>query len=316
MTDGHDYAIVSGSQFHRGRQLSITTSENFSATDNAFDRAGVDRATNDRIAQTKRLIDAHLDRLLTSPQSSPITEAMRYSVLAPGKRMRPLLTLAVSEFFGKPLTCAMQVACAIEMIHCASLILDDLPCMDNDRERRSRLSTHVEFGEDLTILAAVSLLTHGHCTIAAHEALDADLRLKLVQLLCEAVGPRGLSLGQYVDLNAKPATSSAASITDIHHLKTGVLFLAAAKAGCLVSDAALEQQEKVLRYTRNIGLAFQLMDDVKDVDEAGTNMVARIGVSNAERKIREYLQAADSAIEDEDNAAVLQNFSRAFFKRV
>lgn len=278
--------------------------------------ATCNRATTDWIAETRLQIDAHLDSLLGPAQPSPVLEAMRYSVLAPGKRIRPLLTLAVANFLGYPSSKAMHVACAIELVHCASLILDDLPCMDDDRERRSRLSTHIEFGENLTILAAVSLLTQSQCIIVSDEALDMRTRLTLVRLVCDTVGPSGLSLGQYIDLTSKTDTPGPATITGIHHLKTGVLFLAAAKAGCLICNASAEQEEKVMHFTNNLGLAFQLLDDLKDVGEAGPNMVTHIGVSNVEHKIRQYLQAAGNAVKGEPNAKVLQNLAQVLIKKI
>lgn len=241
---------------------------------------------------------------------------MRYSVLAPGKRIRPLLTLAVSRFLGTAPAHAMHTACAIEMIHSASLILDDLPCMDNDRERRNRLSTHMKFGESLTILAAVSLLTQSYCIVSTQEDLPGELRLKLIQLICDTVGPQGLSLGQYIDLTTRSDSAVPSTMTNMHHLKTGVLFIAAAKAGCLIGEASPEQEQQVMHFTTNVGLAFQLLDDLRDVDSPGANMVTRIGVTSAERKIREYLQAADMAIEGESNTAALQDFVRAFFNKI
>lgn len=265
--------------------------------------------TSDWIARTRPLIDTHLDKLLASPHPSPVLEAMRYSVLSGGKRVRPLLTLAVAEYFGRAPADALQVACAIEMVHSASLILDDLPCMDNDRERRNRLSTHVVYGEDLTILAAISLLTQSYCVLASHETLTPDMRTRLIQLMCDTIGPNGLSLGQYIDLTSKSDIASAAAITDMHHLKTGVLFLAAARAGCLLCDASPEQEEKVMRFTRNLGMAFQLMDDLADAGEARPNLAARMGIVSAERRLRDYLQAADSAIGSAPDAMVLRQFA-------
>ncbi|SNT25010.1 geranylgeranyl diphosphate synthase, type II [Noviherbaspirillum humi] len=273
-----------------------------------------DYAASDWIARSRVRIDRHLDQLLASAHPSPVMEAMRYSVLAPGKRVRPLLTLAVADCLAGNEDAALQVGCAIEMIHCASLILDDLPCMDNDRERRSRLCTHVAYGESLTILAAVSLLTQSQCIIASDDGLNGELRLKLIQLLCHTVGPSGLSLGQYHDLNARGDKQSAAAITDIHHLKTGVLFLAAARAGCLVSHASPEQEESVMRFATHVGLAFQLRDDMKDKGEAAPNLVARIGVSSAERRLADYMQAAEDALAGEANTLALRQFAAAFFQ--
>jgi geranylgeranyl diphosphate synthase type II len=261
----------------------------------------------------RELVDEHLSRLLGHSHASPVIEAMRYSVLAPGKRIRPLLTLAVAEFLGGSGQSALQVACAIEMIHCASLILDDLPCMDNDSERRSRLSTHVKFGESLTILAAVSLLTQSQCVIASHDALADRQRLALVQLLCETVGPHGLSLGQCIDLHGGNALAGFDAITEMHHLKTGVLFLAAARAGCLVAGARPEQEEKVMRFTRQIGLAFQLRDDIRDMREDNVNIAAQIGLQEATSRLGIYLDGALAAIEGERNADVLKEFVEAFF---
>lgn len=267
------------------------------------------------IADTRRLIDQHLDTVLAPASSSPLAEAMRYSVLAQGKRIRPLLTLAVAGYFNVRPVAAMHVACALEMIHAASLILDDLPCMDNDRERRNRLATHAKYGESLTILAAVSLLTQSNCMIACHQSLAPELRLKLVQMLCDTVGPHGLALGQYIDLHGASGMATPSAITNIHHLKTGVLFIAAARAGCLIAGASQAQEEKVMRFTNNLGLAFQLQDDLKDMDSPGTNMVAHIGVSNAQRQLHNYLDKARDAIAGERNAAMLEGFAQAFFRQ-
>lgn len=278
-----------------------------------FATEAIPSASRSWSSQARQLVDDHLDKLLGHAPASPVLEAMRYSVLAPGKRIRPLLTLAVAEFLGGPRQSALQVGCAIEMIHCASLILDDLPCMDDDRERRSRLCTHLQYGESLAILAAVSLLTQSQCIVAGHDTLPEGRRLALIQLLCETVGPHGLSLGQYIDLHAGGALASLEAITDMHHLKTGVLFLAAARAGCVVAGATPEQEKRVLRFTRHIGLAFQLRDDIRDMDRDGVNMAARIGAAEARRKLSDYLDGALAAIDGERNAAVLQGFVGDFF---
>lgn len=273
-----------------------------------------DQAASDWVARNRQDVDAALEALLRDGDDSPVKEAMRYSVLAPGKRMRPLLTLAVTDYLGGDSRQAMRTACALEFIHSASLILDDLPCMDNDAERRSRMSTHVRFGEGLTILAAVSLLTQSCCMIASDEALPLPLRLKLVQLLCETVGPHGLSLGQSIDLHGRNNAPSLSAITDLHHLKTGVLFLAAARSACLICNATPAQEKKVLEFSAQVGLAYQLQDDLKDINETAPNMAARIGLTSAERQLIDYLQAAHLAIAGEPRASMLQNFVRAFIK--
>lgn len=261
------------------------------------------------------MVDRHLDALLSSGRPSPVTDAMRYSVLESGKRIRPLLTLAVAEFFGPKPAGLMQVACAVELIHAASLVLDDLPCMDNDSERRNRPTTHTVYGQDVSILAAISLLMQSYCILASHDKVSQDVRLKLIQLLCETIGAEGLSLGQYIDLSAKGQIPSAAMISNIHHLKTGILFLAAARAGCLVCQASIAQEEKIVTFATHLGLAFQLMDDLHDVGEQGLNFAARIGISSAEKQFREHLRRALDAVEGESNSAVLTDFVQAVFRQ-
>ncbi|NEX59604.1 polyprenyl synthetase family protein [Noviherbaspirillum galbum] len=271
--------------------------------------------SDDWMRSSRSLIDAQLERLLRADRASTVTEAMRYSVLAPGKRIRPLLTLAVAEYLGARPEGLLHVACSIEMIHAASLVLDDLPCMDNDHQRRQRPSTHAAFGEDVSILAAISLLMKSYCILASHAAVPQATRLQLIELLCDTIGANGLSLGQYIDLSVKTQAVNAGAIADVHHLKTGVLFIAAAKAGCLLCDATPEQSARIERFTTCIGLAFQLMDDLQDVADTGLNLAARIGRSNAERQFREHLREAEKAIDGERNSAVLKDFLHAVFNR-
>lgn len=261
----------------------------------------------------RQQIDEHLDALLDRAQSSRVHEAMRYAVLSTGKRIRPLLTLAVADFLGARPAGLMHAACAIEMIHAASLVLDDLPCMDNDRLRRNRPATHAVFGEDCAILAAVSLLMQSHCMLASHAALPPDVRLKTIQLLCETIGAEGLSLGQYIDLASKSAPASPNAIAGVHHLKTGILFLAAARAACLLCGATPRQEQQVIAYTTHVGLAYQLKDDLADVGTPGLNLASSIGVYDAERQFLEHMQAALAAIDDEPNAEVLRGFAATVF---
>lgn len=273
-----------------------------------------DSGVHDWMDETRCAIDRHLDQLLGAPFASPVNEAMRYSVLAPGKRLRPLLVLAIANFFEASPPGIMKVACAIEMIHSASLVLDDLPCMDNDHERRNRLSTHAKFGEDLSILAAVSLLMHSHCALASDETLSPEAKLKLIRLLCDTVGGSGLSLGQYIDLNPADEVSDTFSVEDVHHLKTGILFIAAAKAACLLCNASPWQEAAVVQFTTNLGLAFQARDDLADLDNSKSNLVTAIGVASARQRYYDYVDAAHEAIDGEPNAAVLQEFAAAIFR--
>lgn len=258
-------------------------------------------------------IDEYLDALLDARHSSRVHEAMRYAVLSTGKRIRPLLTLAVADFLGDRPAGLMHVACAIEMIHAASLVLDDLPCMDNDALRRNRPATHAMFGEDCAILAAVSLLMKSQYMLATHPALPQDVRLKTIQLLCETIGADGLSLGQYIDLASKTAAPGPAAVADVHHLKTGILFLAAARAACLLCDATPQQEQRVMAFTTHVGLAFQLKDDLADIGVPGLNLAASIGVPSAERQFRKHRQAALDALEGSDRPEVLGGFAAMMF---
>lgn len=267
----------------------------------------------------RRHINDHLDDLFAASPKTPLTDAMRYSVMTPGKRIRPLLTLAVVRYLGGRAELALRTACAIEMIHTASLILDDLPCMDDDAVRRNRSSTHVRFGEDITILAAVSLLTQSYCTVASDEKLAMPLRLELIQLFCHTIGAQGLSLGQSMDLSVKACAGHPDLMTDIHHLKTGALFTAAARSACIIAQATTEQQAAIMRYTCNLGLAFQLMDDLQDEATDAGNLAAVLGAAKAQQKVNTYVQAAKEALlpqaQYSKNPAVLHEFADAFFAK-
>ena len=265
-------------------------------------------------------IDYYLNELLESNLASPLAQAIRYSVLSPGKRIRSLMTLAVVEYLGGQENQAIHAACAIEMIHAASLILDDLPCMDNDALRRNRCSTHVRFGEDTSILAAVSLLTQSYCTVASDAKLTMPTRLDIIKLFCQTIGAQGLSLGQSMDLSAKLIASSPDTLTNMHYLKTGALFNAAANTGCLIAQALPEQHACIMRYTNNLGLAFQLMDDLQDEKSEVANLATAIGKSQAHQNIKDYIQTAKSALhpqaQSSKNSELLNHFADAFFASV
>ena len=285
--------------------------QGLSATQSDFNR------TQESLADQRQQINDLLDHLFPASAKAPLTDAMRYSVMTPGKRIRPLLTLAVVEYLGGRAELALSAACAIEMIHTASLILDDLPCMDNDSLRRNRPSTHVRFGEDITILAAVSLLTQSYCTVASDAKLPMPLRLELIQLFCNTIGAQGLSLGQSMDLSVKPCAGQADLMTDMHYLKTGALFTAAARSACMISQATKEQQAAIMDYTCNLGLAFQLMDDLQDEATDTGNLAAVLGETKAQLKIKAYVQAAKEALlpqaQYSKKPALLHEFADAFF---
>lgn len=188
--------------------------------------------------------------------------AMRHSLLAPGKRLRPLLVLMAAEACGCPSGGAMPAACAVEFIHTYSLIHDDLPAMDDDDMRRGRPSCHREFGEATAILAGDALLTQ------AFEILSCELppttAARACAILATAAGRQGMVGGQQDDLSAEEAGGDLATLESIHARKTGALFTAALRLGGVVAGAETEQQLALEKYGEKLGLAFQIVDDLLD----------------------------------------------------
>lgn len=192
-----------------------------------------------------------------------VTGAMTYSLTAGGKRIRPALTLAFCRACGGDWEKALPLACALEMIHTYSLIHDDLPCMDNDDMRRGKPSCHKAFGEDTALLAGDGLLTAAFQTI-----LSADLPAETIRqaglVLARAAGPAGMIGGQVMDLANEGRTVDAARLRETDMLKTGALIRAAAAMGCIAAGAPAELRKAADRYAADIGLAFQILDDILD----------------------------------------------------
>jgi geranylgeranyl diphosphate synthase type II len=236
--------------------------------------------------------------------------AMRYSLLAGGKRIRPLLTIQVATDLGASMTAALDPACAIEMVHTASLILDDLPCMDDACLRRGEPANHRVFGEDTAILAATALLNQAFGVIADSEHLTAQTRLDLTRLLSESVGSNGIIAGQFRDLQMQKGWQDDAALTEMYAQKTGALFVAALEAGARVAGVDHSWVVAVREYGANLGLAFQLLDDLldtfgsqtdigKDVgqDAAHETLASRLGEKGARLAVDRYVHSAASALE-------------------
>jgi geranylgeranyl pyrophosphate synthase len=249
---------------------------------------------SDYLTHLKACVEDALGRVLRSrPAPSVVAEPVRYALLGPGKRLRPCLTLAVAETVAPlvglsidaALAAALPAACAVEMVHTYSLVHDDLPAMDNDALRRGRPTTHVVFGDGLAILAGDALLTEAFAVVAEwpslasidsnHISPSADLRLRAVMVLATAAGIAGMVGGQAIDLDAigtgsQPASTRLAmdanGLEDMHLRKTGALIRAASTMGAIVVGAADRIVEAVDVYARNVGLAFQIIDDVLDVE--------------------------------------------------
>ena len=214
------------------------------------------------------LIDAKLDQLLPAESHEPVAvhSAIRWSVFAGGKRFRPLLLLATGETLGAGRAELLATACALEMIHAYSLIHDDLPSMDDDDLRRGRPTCHIRFSEATAILAGDALQSLAFQTIAEDETLDATRRLKLITELARAAGtPQGMVAGQALDLEAESRQVSGVELEQSHGLKTGALIRAAARGGAFIANAGEQELNLVTRYATQLGLLFQITDDLLDV---------------------------------------------------
>ena len=234
-------------------------------------------ATNARefLISCRSLIDAELDKLIPKESAEPqsIHAAIRWSVFAGGKRFRPALLLAVGQTFGAQIEQLIGTACAIEMIHTYSLIHDDLPSMDDDDLRRGRATCHVKFGEATAILAGDALQTLAFQTIAEDERLSAAMRMQLIAELARAAGtPAGMVAGQALDLEAESREVTSAELDRIHLHKTGALIRAAARCGALIAGANEDELAAITEYATNLGLLFQITDDLLDVTASAEDL--------------------------------------------
>jgi len=208
-----------------------------------------------------------------------IYNSMRYSLLAGGKRLRPILCLAACELTGGTIEMAMPTACAMEMVHTMSLIHDDLPSMDNDDYRRGKLTNHKIYGEDIAILAGDGLLAYAFEHLAlATQGVPADRLLHIVVRLGRAVGAEGLVGGQVVDLESEGKTDTTVEMLDfIHTHKTAALLEVSVVSGAILTGAGPDELHRLTRYAQNIGLAFQVVDDILDITSTQEELGKSIG---------------------------------------
>lgn len=255
----------------------------------------------------KREIDARLAEVLKAPERGParLTEAMRYSVLAPAKRVRPIIAMLAAEQIGGRATVALDSAVAVELVHAASLVLDDLPAMDDAAERRGRPANHRIWGEDTAMLAAVALLNTAFQVLATADLPDV-VRTRSIAVLAAAVGPDGLTGGQELDLRARvDAGTGAAEVERTYTLKTAVLFGAAAELGGLAAGGSCTETEALRRFGLSLGLGFQAFDDLldalataesvgKDVrqDTGKPTLVSLLGADRTEARASGHIKAA------------------------
>jgi geranylgeranyl diphosphate synthase, type II len=219
---------------------------------------------NDRRA----FIDAALDRLLPGGSVEPVSvhQAIRWSVFAGGKRFRPILLLTTGGVFGTHPKELLTTACALELIHTYSLIHDDLPSMDDDELRRGRPTCHIRFDEATAILAGDALQTLAFQIIAEESLLSAEKRVRLISELARAAGtPEGMVAGQARDLEAESRAVTSGELEQIHRLKTAALIIAAARCGAIIAEATDSELEAVGKYASQLGLLFQITDDLLDI---------------------------------------------------
>ena len=280
------------------------------------------------LTATEQRLEALCDAYL--PAGRAICDAARYSLLGGGKRIRAVLTLAACELCAGSAEPALDYACALEMLHCYSLIHDDLPCMDNDDFRRGRPSCHKQYGEATALLAADALVTAAF-EVVANAPLCAESRAEAAAVLSKAGGARGMLYGQELDKHFETVKASESELLQLHAHKTGALIVAATDLGCAAAGETGAKREALRRYAAEIGLVFQIVDDMLDVtsttQELGkpvgsdaendkTTFITLYGLQGAGEKARTHNDTALTALEPlGENAAFLQRLAQELLTR-
>lgn len=258
-------------------------------------------------------IDRSLDRFLTEKDKPQriIYEAMRYSVFAGGKRLRPLLMWETAIMCGGGWEDVESFACALEMVHTYSLIHDDLPAMDNDDLRRGRPTSHIKFGEDIAILAGDALLTKAFEVISEGRYNDPARAMRALSIFANAAGADGMVGGQVIDLASENKRIGLEDLKLMHLLKTGALIRAACAIGAVMAGADDEKTEAVDSFARELGIAFQIRDDILDVtgneaelgkpigsdrEENKNTYVSLCGIERSEELVKEHSEKAKAAL--------------------
>ena len=263
------------------------------------------------LAERHRQVEATLRRLLPSGASPAVSRAIETSLFAPAKRLRPILALLVADVLRGDPEAVLPAGCAVEMVHTASLVLDDLPCMDDAETRRGRPTAHKEHGEANAILAAFALLNRAFELLAQGwpDGPDPAARTAIAAGLARAIGLEGMIAGQAQDLASTDRTIDFPTLEFIHSRKTGALFMASAEIGALTANSRPAERAAVVAYAKNLGLAFQIVDDLidatglsgeagKDVgkDRKKTTFVSFSGVQGAQALAEELIAASQDAL--------------------
>ncbi len=270
---------------------------------------------NERYPEYCKRIESALPQYLPeidTPQGK-VSEAMAYSLLGGGKRIRGCLVLAMCELCGGELESALPIACAVEMVHAYSLIHDDLPCMDNDTLRRGKPTCHIQFDEATALLAGDALLTHAFSAVNSayfNGTLPADTALRCISQLARAAGVEGMIGGQMIDIAHDSQPMTPELLEEMHAMKTGALIRASAVMGCLAAGAPRDIVLQADLYAARIGLAFQIVDDIldatgdsstlgkstSDAQNHKTTYVTLYGEENAREMVRRLVLEADLAV--------------------
>lgn len=268
------------------------------------------------------IVEEALQRYLPeNDMPDEIYKAVRYSLFNGGKRIRPILCLAAAEAVGGDLAPAMPVACALELIHTYSLIHDDLPSMDNDDFRRGKPTCHKVFGENIAILAGDALLTEAFVLLSRAEKVmfSAERRLAVIQEIAHAAGISGMVGGQALDVSSEQSGADESTLQAIHRRKTGALIVAAVKSGALIFNAGKDKIQALSEYGINVGLAFQIADDILNVEgdsrlmgkgtgsDAARNKLtypSLMGLQAAKDKLTRYVKTAVASLSGFDERAM------------
>ena len=276
------------------------------------------------LEERRLLVDEALGRYLPEAGDHPkeIHEAVRYSVFAGGKRLRPILVLAATEAAGGQVEQALPAAAAIELIHTYSLIHDDLPAMDDDDFRRGRPTCHKVYGEAIAILAGDALLTQAFIHLSGEPSwarVDAKARLRVIHEIAQAAGSKGMVGGQVVDILQEDQEVDLPTLQYLHTHKTGALIRACLRVGGILASAGPEQMEALTRYGERIGLAFQIVDDILDLEGSLEALGKRAGSDLRKKKatfpallgIEESRQRGHRLVEEAKQALVVFGDRRA-----
>jgi len=260
---------------------------------------------NDALRENIGYVDGHLREYLANDRLllDRLYESVNYTLFSGGKRLRPLFCFLTGELFGVPRERLVSLACALEMIHTASLIMDDLPHMDGAEQRRGQPANHLVFGQDVAALASIGLLTRAYEVVLADPQLGPELKTAIVERLARAVGMSGMVGGQFADLYFDASESKTAALAFIHELKTASLFVASGVTAAMVGLAGEEDLAALATFARSFGVGFQILDDLSDRAEDGgdvesaANYVTIHGPEAARQAARDSLNRAREALD-------------------